>query len=221
MSKSGEKLELFLYKTKLDTKTLSDLIPFLKEKTVHNILQDLQVFQVKENEDVTDDKIYIFTDGGCKNNGKNNAKGAYSVFFEEHSSLNKSGLVISEPTNQKAELTAILKSLEILNENSEYFKNKQIVIVTDSMYSINCVTKWSKNWKTNGWKNAKGQSIKNKEIIVEIVDLYEKLEKPPKFQHVFSHTKEPSEKNTLAYQLWYGNYQVDKAINDLLENEFS
>lgn len=221
MSKKADSLELFLYKTKLNTKTLVDVIPHLTSSTIESLLKDLSVLQRDINENDINNKCYIFTDGGCKNNGRSNAKAAYSVYFEDDSSLNKSGLVISEPTNQKAELTAILRCIEILNENYELFSEKEVILVTDSMYSINCITKWSKNWKKNGWKNAKGEPIKNKELIMEIVELYEKIDNPPKFQHVFSHTKEPSEKDTLAYKLWYGNYQVDKILNEILENEFN
>ena len=225
MSKKSQGLELFLYKTKLNTKTLTEVAPHLSSKTIELLLKDLQIFEkVEENVVQTDSSMYIFTDGGCKNNGKKNARAAYGVFVtddngESESPFNKCGLVISNPTNQRAELTAILRCLEILKEQRDSLHQKKIIIVTDSIYSINCITKWSKNWKTNGWRTSSGQQIKNKEIIVEITELLDTLQLNVEFKHVFSHTKEPIEKDTLAYKLWYGNYKVDKMINDLLEME--
>lgn len=222
MSKRSDSLELFLYKTKLNTKSLVDVIPHLSSKTIDLLIKDLQIFEKQENQ-TTDEKVYVFTDGGCKKNGKKDAKAAYGVFFDDDHPFNKSGLVISEPTNQRAELIAILRCLEIISEYREQFISKQVIIITDSIYSINCITKWSKNWKLNGWKTSKGELIKNKETIKDILDLYETLIIDCKisFQHVFSHTKEPAEKDTLAYKLWYGNYKVDKYINELLEKEYN
>ena len=47
--------------------------------------------------------------------------------------------------------------------------NDQIAVYTDSAYLHNCYTqKWYRNWKLNGWKNAKKQPVANQ-------DLWEKL----------------------------------------------
>ena len=186
------------------------------------MLKDLSVFETTTSEK---DIIYAFTDGGCKNNGKKYAIAGYSVFFtddesSEYYTLNKSGLVIKDPTNQCAELTAISKCIENIISNQVLFNNKKIIIVTDSIYSINCVTKWSKNWKQNGWKNSKGEEIKNKNLIEQMVENYSIITQTIdlSFKHVFSHTKEPIDKNSMQYFLWYGNKKVDDNINDLLQS---
>ena len=168
---------------------------------------------------------YVFTDGGCKRNGNPNSKAAYSVFFTENQDspfykFNTSQHLTEEPTNNRAELSGILYIFKTIYENKTLF-NQHIIICTDSMYSINCIQKWSKNWILNNWKNAKGQDVKNKELIQEILryrnDLQGDLSFNIKFQHIFSHTKPPSDKNTLSYYLWFGNNKVDENINKLLE----
>ena len=76
---------------------------------------------------------------------------------------------ISEPlagarqTNQRAELTAILRALEALP------RNRTTEIVTDSQYSINCVLNWSPKWISNGWKTAAGKPVENKDLVESIL----------------------------------------------------
>lgn len=47
--------------------------------------------------------------------------------------------------------------------------NQSVKIVTDSSYSINCVSVWSKNWARNGWKSAKGVDVLNQDLIKGIL----------------------------------------------------
>jgi len=170
----------------------------------------------------TEQSFFIFTDGGCKRNGNPNSKAAYSVFFTENQDspfykFNTSQHLTGEPTNNRAELSGILYIFKTIYENKTLFQNQHITICTDSMYSINCIEKWSKNWLLNNWKNAKGKDVKNKELIEEILNYQGDLHLNIKFQHIFSHTKPPSDKNTLSYYLWFGNNKVDENINKLLE----
>lgn len=227
---SRKDFEIFLFKNKYNEKSLIDIIDELSSKTIENILYDLKKKNENEIDNESDNKkLYVFTDGGCKSNGKKNAKAAYSIFFtdEEDSpylSLNKTRLVIKDPTNQKAELMAIRQLFSTIVKNIDLFKSYVIIVCTDSMYSINCIEKWSKAWQKNNWKTAKGETVKNMEIIQEILGFKQEIlqnEIKITFQHVFSHTKKPSDEKSLKYKLWYGNYIVDKNINDLLENTFS
>ena len=65
-------------------------------------------------------------------------------------------------TNQRAELTALLRALEIAP------LYRPVEIYTDSRYSINCVTQWYDNWNRNGWTTAKGAKVENKDLITEV-----------------------------------------------------
>jgi ribonuclease HI len=41
---------------------------------------------------------------------------------------------------------------------------KTLVFATDSEYVVEGATKWVKGWLKNGWKTAKGGSVKNKDL---------------------------------------------------------
>lgn len=212
-----------LYKNKLNEKTLVDILPYLKSKTVELLEKDLDINTQSETlEEIDNNTVYIFTDGACKNNGKKSAIGAYGIYFTEdtNSEFYNFNTVrkIEEPTNQKAELSAIKYVFKIIYKNQDLFRDKNIIICTDSMYSINCIEKWSAGWLKNDWKNSKGEAVKNQEIIKQILELKSKLNIKINFKHVFSHLKEPNNQDTLEYKLWNGNNIVDAMINKFLEN---
>ena len=83
------------------------------------------------------------------------------------------------------------------------------------MYAIKCVTLWYPNWLQHNWMTAKKEPVKNKELIEQIINVT-KI-RPVTFKHVFSHTKEPINKNTLEYFLYLGNKIVDDNINEILK----
>lgn len=220
MSKYHKQLQIFLYKNKLNEMSIMDLLNRFSTTTVKNIINDLGIIEeVKESND-----LYIFSDGNCKGNGKKNARGGYSVFFTNDTDspyykFNKTRLIVTSPTNNKAELSGIKYIFQTILENEDIFKDKKNIICTDSMYSINCIDKWSKNWSKNGWKNSKGEEVKNKELIKDILTCKESIDQNIKitFKHILSHTQEPLDKNSLEYKLWLGNYIVDNNINKILE----
>lgn len=73
----------------------------------------------------------------------------------------------SRQTNQRAELTAIQRALDIAPSH------RDVTIYTDSKYAIDCVTNWYKNWMRNGWVNSKGKSVENKDLVQDIRDKLE------------------------------------------------
>lgn len=214
--------EIFLYKNKLNTTSLIEVIGSLSTKTIELLRRDLET---KEEiyQDNNNNVIYVFTDGNCKSNGKEKSKGGYGVFFtdDEYSpyyKFNTVRLVVTSPTNQKSELMAIEKLFSIISENEVLFDaNKTVMVCTDSMYSINCIEKWSKNWLRNNWKTAKGEEVKNTEIIKSILSKKAKIKCKVEFRHVRSHMAAPNNTNTVEYRIWEGNYKIDAKINELLE----
>jgi ribonuclease HI len=163
---------------------------------------------------------YIFVDGGCIDNGKKNARAAFSVIFEKHHIFNTCKLLKNKPTNNRAELQAILHSFKIINNNQSEFKNHCITIVSDSMYSINCIDNWSQKWIINGFKASNGKIISNKDLVQDILNIKQKLQLNGlfiTFQHINSHQAKPYNINSLEYKLWYYNYLVDLNIKQLLK----
>ncbi len=104
--------------------------------------------------------VKIFTDGACSGNPGAGGWGAileYNGFKKELSG----GEV--QTTNNRMELTAVIKALEALKEPC------LAVITTDSKYVCDSMQKgWAKSWQKNGWKKS------NKEPALN-VDLWERL----------------------------------------------
>lgn len=117
---------------------------------------------------VRDAPIRIYTDGSSLSNGQSSAWGGVGVFFGPADKRN-----ISEPlsgtkqTNQRAELMAMVRALEVAP------KDRRIVIVSDSKYSIDCVTDWFQNWQRNGWVNSAKKPVENRDLVQKILDQLE------------------------------------------------
>lgn len=109
--------------------------------------------------------LNIYTDGACKGNPGIGGWGAilkYGNTEKEIKGFSK------ETTNNIMELTAVIKALESLSRSCN------IIITTDSNYVKNGITDWINNWKKNGWKTAKKQPVKNKDLWVSLDKLVAK-----------------------------------------------
>lgn len=130
--------------------------------------EERQAYTYQVARPVQDAPIRIYTDGSSLSNGQANAWGGVGVYFGPADRRN-----ISEPlqgtkqTNQRAELTAIVRALEVAP------KDRKIVIVSDSKYAIDCVTDWFHNWQRNGWVNAAKKPVENKDLVQKILDMLE------------------------------------------------
>lgn len=117
---------------------------------------------------VRDAPVRIYTDGSTLSNGQAAAIGGVGVYFGPLDKRN-----ISEPltgtrqTNQRAELTAVLRALEVAP------RDRKIVIYSDSNYAIRCVTEWFLKWRTNNWQNASHKPVENKDLILKVIDMLE------------------------------------------------
>jgi ribonuclease HI len=129
----------------------------------------------------------VFTDGACSLNGRPGAKAGYAVWFPDHLRFSMSErLPANEPqTNQRAEMSAIHKAAMILEENG--FHDENIVIYTDSEYSINCLTKWITGWVARGWKTSAGGDVLHRDLIEDTAKRLAKF-KSYRFVHVKAHT---------------------------------
>ena len=99
--------------------------------------------------------VEIHTDGACRHNPGPGGWGALMDFGDKTQELYGGDEIT---TNNKMELTAVIKALEYLTEPH------QIVLTTDSKYVIGGINDWMDNWKKRGWRNAKGEPVKNKEL---------------------------------------------------------
>lgn len=71
-----------------------------------------------------------------------------------------------EATNNIAELTALLRLLQDTEEAG--FADEPLLVLADSQYVLNSVTKWMPGWKARGWKKADGKPVANQQLLVEL-----------------------------------------------------
>lgn len=104
------------------------------------------------------EKVKIYTDGACSGNP---GAGGWAVAIINNGNCKTFTGSEKITTNNAMELTAVLKALQIiLNDNI-----KNAVIFSDSAYVCNAINnRWLLNWRTNGWKNQKGEKIKNLDL---------------------------------------------------------
>ena len=50
-------------------------------------------------------------------------------------------------------------------------KSQPLQIISDSKYSINCVTDWYRSWVKNDWKTSTGGVVQNQDLIKGIREL--------------------------------------------------
>jgi len=129
----------------------------------------------------------VFTDGACSHNGKPGAKAGYAVWFPDHPdwSIKKRVPDTESQTNNRAELSAIHAAVEILTDKG--YLDEDIVIYTDSGYSIDCLTTNLLKWKARGWKKADGEDVLHRDLIEETSGRLSKF-KSYRFHHVRAHT---------------------------------
>ena len=117
---------------------------------------------------VEDSPVRIYTDGSTLSNGQTAAIGGVGVFFGPLDKRNISEpLTGSKQTNQRAELTAIQRALEVAP------KDRKIIILSDSKYAISCVTEWFLKWREKNWMNSSNKSVENKDLIQKILEMLE------------------------------------------------
>jgi ribonuclease HI len=68
-------------------------------------------------------------------------------------------------TNNQGELKAVLDLFQ-----STAHVDDDLLILCDSQYVINCVTKWMHGWKKKGWRKGDGKPVMNVDLLREIDD---------------------------------------------------
>ena len=114
--------------------------------------------------------VYLYTDGACSGNPGPGGYGAilkYGKFTKEISGGE------AETTNNRMELTAVIKGLEALNERCN------VVLTSDSKYVIDALEKgWAVNWRKKGWMRTAKDKALNPDLWERLLELteYHRLE---------------------------------------------
>jgi ribonuclease HI len=153
----------------------------------------------------------IYVDGGCRGNGQPGSIGAAAVVFKLRSGGHKAWTTVlprhPPPTNQRAEITAIILALEqALEKLAELHTNPSldVKIYSDSRYAIGCMTNWVYKWSKNGWINTAGNEVANRDLIEKASDLDDRLKEEGTVEYIWI----PREQNQDADR--YCNQAMDE-----------
>lgn len=81
-------------------------------------------------------QLTVYTDGACSKNGRAGAKAGYAVYFGEENPYNVSEPLPETPTNQRAEMTAVLEAMRITLDHGLVANKGKLVICTDSQVCL-------------------------------------------------------------------------------------
>jgi ribonuclease HI len=121
-------------------------------------------------------QVTLYTDGACSGNPGPGGWGAILQYEGRKKELSGGE---TSTTNNRMELTAIIKGLEALR------KPCRVAIHSDSRYIVDAINKgWLENWVARGWRKAakkgRGDPVLN-------VDLWERLLELLNIHHVEFH----------------------------------
>ncbi len=103
------------------------------------------------------DHIMLFTDGACSGNPGRGGWGVIIATPDGH--VRELGGGADPTTNNRMEMVACLRGIEALAKTPG-----PLAVYSDSVYVMRGITQWIFGWRRNGWKNAAGEDVANKDL---------------------------------------------------------
>ena len=102
-----------------------------------------------------DKAVLVYTDGACRGNPGPGGWGALLIRGADEKEI-----FGGEPhtTNNRMELTAVIRALEALKRNC------RVEVHTDSQYVQKGISQWLRDWKRRGWLTADRKPVKNRDL---------------------------------------------------------
>jgi ribonuclease HI len=109
---------------------------------------------------MSDDVVEIYSDGACRGNP---GPGGWGVLLRSRGTEKELWGGEADTTNNRMELTAVIRALEALKRPS------RVRLYTDSQYVQKGISQWIRQWKRRGWRTADRKPVKN-------IDLWQRLD---------------------------------------------
>ena len=107
--------------------------------------------------------VTLYTDGACSGNPGPGGWGAILVYRGTEKALSGGE---QETTNNRMELTAVIRGLEALKESCI------VELYSDSKYVIDALEKgWAESWRARGWKKADKKPALNPDLWERLLTL--------------------------------------------------
>ena len=110
--------------------------------------------------------VEIFSDGACSGNP---GPGGYGAILRWNGKEKELCGGEKDTTNNRMELTAVIKALQALKESCD------ITLTSDSKYVIDGITKgWAESWRANGWRKGDKSPALNPDLWEILLSLLSK-----------------------------------------------
>lgn len=103
--------------------------------------------------------VEIYADGACKGNPGAGGWGALLQYQGREKAICGGEF---DTTNNRMELTAVIRALETLNRPSS------VRVYTDSSYVQKGMSEWLAGWKAKGWRTADKKPVKNADLWMQL-----------------------------------------------------
>ena len=152
--------------------------------------------------------ITLYTDGACSGNPGPGGWGAILEYMGHEKELSGGE---ANTTNNRMELTAVIKGLQALKEPCI------VELYSDSKYLVDAFNQhWVDGWLKRGWKNSSKEPVKN-------IDLWQRLlrakaQHQVKFTWVKGHAGHPENErcDRLATTAADGNNLLDDVVGEVI-----
>ncbi len=109
---------------------------------------------------MNEEVVEIYSDGACRGNP---GPGGWGVLLRFDKTEKELWGGEADTTNNRMELTAVIRALEALKQPS------RARVFTDSQYVQKGISEWVRDWKRRNWRTADKKPVKN-------VDLWKRLD---------------------------------------------
>jgi len=109
---------------------------------------------------MSDEVVEIYSDGACRGNP---GPGGWGALLRSRGMEKELWGGEADTTNNRMELTAVIRALEALKRPS------RVRLYTDSQYVQKGISQWIRQWKRRGWRTADRKPVKN-------IDLWQRLD---------------------------------------------
>lgn len=148
--------------------------------------------------------VEVYTDGACSGNP---GPGGYGVVLLYKGSRREDSGAYARTTNNRMEILAAIKALELLNEPC------LVRLFSDSRYLVDAIEKgWVVKWRANNWMRNKKDAALNVDLWQRLLPLLERHK--VEFVWVRGHADNPENNrcDALARQaIENGSFQADDA----------
>ena len=142
--------------------------------------------------------VTLYTDGACSGNP---GPGGWGAILEYQGTEKELCGGERETTNNRMELTAVIRGLQALKESCI------VELYSDSKYVIDGLSKgWAESWRVKGWRKADKKPALNPDLWGELLDLVAKHE--VRYHWVKGHGDNP--KNNRCDQMAVSQWQALK-----------